>query len=221
MKIATFNINGVRARLPALLDWLAEARPDVVVAAGDQDRRRGLPPRRGRGRRLRRRDPRPEGLQRRRDPLAPAAVGRGARPARRRRRRAVPLDRGDRRRPADLRTVPAQRQSRRPARSTTTSSPGWSACAPAPRRWSPPRSRRAHRRLQRHPRGRRTAIDPRVWAEDALFLPPTRDAYRRLVNLGLTDAVRPSTPRPESTPSGTTRPAPGRRTAASASTTSC
>ena len=31
MKIATFNINGVKARLPALLDWLAEARPDVVA----------------------------------------------------------------------------------------------------------------------------------------------------------------------------------------------
>ncbi len=31
MKIATFNINGVKARLPALLDWLAEAAPDAVV----------------------------------------------------------------------------------------------------------------------------------------------------------------------------------------------
>jgi exodeoxyribonuclease III len=31
MKIASFNINGIRARLPALLDWLGEARPDVVV----------------------------------------------------------------------------------------------------------------------------------------------------------------------------------------------
>ena len=31
MKIATFNINGVKARLPALLDWLAEAKPDVVA----------------------------------------------------------------------------------------------------------------------------------------------------------------------------------------------
>ncbi|MFT4793661.1 MAG: exodeoxyribonuclease-3 [Paracoccaceae bacterium] len=30
MKIASFNINGVKARLPALLDWLAEARPDAV-----------------------------------------------------------------------------------------------------------------------------------------------------------------------------------------------
>ena len=30
MRIATFNINGVRARLPRLLDWLAETTPDVV-----------------------------------------------------------------------------------------------------------------------------------------------------------------------------------------------
>ena len=31
MKIASFNINGVKARLPALLDWLREAEPDVVA----------------------------------------------------------------------------------------------------------------------------------------------------------------------------------------------
>lgn len=31
MKIATFNINGIKARLPALLDWLDEAEPDVAV----------------------------------------------------------------------------------------------------------------------------------------------------------------------------------------------
>lgn len=30
MKIATFNINGVTARLPRLLEWLAETAPDVV-----------------------------------------------------------------------------------------------------------------------------------------------------------------------------------------------
>lgn len=30
MKIATFNINNVRRRLPNLLEWLAEAEPDVV-----------------------------------------------------------------------------------------------------------------------------------------------------------------------------------------------
>ena len=30
MKIATFNVNGISSRLPALLRWLGETRPDVV-----------------------------------------------------------------------------------------------------------------------------------------------------------------------------------------------
>jgi exodeoxyribonuclease-3 len=30
MKIATFNVNGIGARLPALVRWLGESRPDVV-----------------------------------------------------------------------------------------------------------------------------------------------------------------------------------------------
>jgi exodeoxyribonuclease III len=30
MKIATFNLNGISARLPALLRWLAESKPDVA-----------------------------------------------------------------------------------------------------------------------------------------------------------------------------------------------
>jgi exodeoxyribonuclease-3 len=30
MKIATFNVNGITARLPRLVEWLAEAAPDVV-----------------------------------------------------------------------------------------------------------------------------------------------------------------------------------------------
>jgi exodeoxyribonuclease-3 len=31
MRVATFNINGIKARLPAVADWLAQARPEVVV----------------------------------------------------------------------------------------------------------------------------------------------------------------------------------------------
>ncbi len=31
MKIASFNINGIKARLPLLLEWLREARPDVAI----------------------------------------------------------------------------------------------------------------------------------------------------------------------------------------------
>ena len=30
MKIATYNVNGVNGRLPVLLEWLAESKPDVV-----------------------------------------------------------------------------------------------------------------------------------------------------------------------------------------------
>lgn len=30
MRIATYNINGINGRLPQLLEWLAEAKPDVV-----------------------------------------------------------------------------------------------------------------------------------------------------------------------------------------------
>ena len=31
MKIATFNINGIKARINALTDWLNEAQPDVAL----------------------------------------------------------------------------------------------------------------------------------------------------------------------------------------------
>src|SRR5215217_4151928 len=30
MKIATYNVNGVNGRLPVLLQWLKESKPDVV-----------------------------------------------------------------------------------------------------------------------------------------------------------------------------------------------
>jgi len=30
MKVAASNVNGVNCRLPALLRWLAEAKPDIV-----------------------------------------------------------------------------------------------------------------------------------------------------------------------------------------------
>lgn len=32
--------------------------------------------------------------------------------------------------------------------------------------------------------------DPKAWADDALFLPQTRAAFREILNLGLTDAIR-------------------------------
>jgi exodeoxyribonuclease-3 len=37
------------------------------------------------------------------------------------------------------------------------------------------------------------ARDPAAWVSDALFLPPTRAAFRELLNLGLTEALRSTT----------------------------
>ena len=39
--------------------------------------------------------------------------------------------------------------------------------------------------------------DPKIWADDALFLPQTRAAFREIVNLGFTDALRATTAAPE------------------------
>jgi exodeoxyribonuclease-3 len=41
------------------------------------------------------------------------------------------------------------------------------------------------------------ARDPSVWVSDALFLPQTRAAFRRLLGLGLTDAFRACDPAPD------------------------
>jgi exodeoxyribonuclease-3 len=43
---------------------------------------------------------------------------------------------------------------------------------------------------------REDAAKPDAWAADALFLPETRAAYRRIVNLGFTDALLARTPSP-------------------------
>ncbi len=40
------------------------------------------------------------------------------------------------------------------------------------------------------------AARPEAWVEDALFLPQSREAYRRILNLGLTEAIRAEDPRP-------------------------
>jgi len=41
------------------------------------------------------------------------------------------------------------------------------------------------------------AARPEAWAKDALYLPETRAAFRRIVNLGLTDALRVRTQAPD------------------------
>jgi len=46
VKIATFNVNSVHARLPVLLRWLAESEPDVACLQGTEGRAGEVPRRR-------------------------------------------------------------------------------------------------------------------------------------------------------------------------------
>ncbi len=43
MKIATFNINGIRARLPRLIEWLTETRPDIACLQEIKTQDEGFP----------------------------------------------------------------------------------------------------------------------------------------------------------------------------------
>ena len=43
MKIATFNINGIKARLPRLIEWLAETRPAVACLQEIKSQDEGFP----------------------------------------------------------------------------------------------------------------------------------------------------------------------------------
>jgi exodeoxyribonuclease-3 len=63
------------------------------------------------------------------------------------------------------------------------------------------------------------AAKPESWREDALALPESRAAFRRILNLGYTEAFRARTAARGIIPSGTTRPGPGTGTTASGSTT--
>ena len=50
MRIATYNINGVKARLPRLLEWLEETQPDVACLQEVKSQDEGFPYRRLRAR---------------------------------------------------------------------------------------------------------------------------------------------------------------------------
>ena len=187
--IATWNVNSVNARLANVLAWLGSAKPDVVLLQEIKCQDRGIPDR-GRGRsRLQRRDTRPEELQRRRDPEPAAARGRGARPARRSRRRAGALPRGHR-------------------------AASWVASIYLPNGNPIGTEKFAYKlawmeRLRAHAAalleldepvvlgGDFNVIpepmdchDPKAWLGDALFQPESRRAFRALLHLGFTEAFR-------------------------------
>ncbi len=195
MKIATFNINGVRARLPALLDWLAEARPDVVTLQEIKIVDEGFP----------RAEIEDAGYAVEthgqkgfngvailsRLPLSDVVRG-------------LPGDDGD----EQARWIEATVGS---LRICGMYLPNGNP-APGPKYdyklgWMERLRARAAALLAAEEAAAllgdfnviplaEDCHDPRAWAEDALFLPPTREAWRRLVHLGLTDAVRAVDPAP-------------------------
>ena len=133
MKIASFNINGVKARLPALLDWLRDAGADVVVlqelkATDDQVPRLEIE---DMGYNIETHGQKGFNGVAILSKLPLEDV-----------RRGLPGDGATSRRAGSRRAPPASASAastcrtatRPPGRSTTTSSPGWTACGPAPRR---------------------------------------------------------------------------------------
>ncbi|HVH04255.1 MAG TPA: exodeoxyribonuclease III [Amaricoccus sp.] len=189
MKIASFNINGIKARLPAFLDWLRDADADVVVLQEIKSTDDAFP-------RLEIEDM-GYNLETHGQkgfngvailsklPLEDLHCG-------------LPGDDGD----EQARWIEAQVGG---VRICGLYLPNGNP-APGPKydyklAWMERLQRRAAALIE----GEETAVvlgdynvipqnedcwNPAVWANDALFLPATRAAFRRLVNLGFTDALR-------------------------------
>ena len=121
-----------------------------------------------------------------------------ARPARRRQRRAGALDRGAVVGPRACGSAGStcRTATRRRGRSTTTSSPGWNGCARAAALLRARRPRSYCGRLQRHSAGRGRDETRGLARTTRCSCPQTRAAFRRLLNLGFTDALRAGRPRP-------------------------
>ena len=190
MKIATYNVNGVNGRLPVLLHWLAQSKPDVAclqeLKAPDEKfpidaiREAGY-----------------EAVWHGQKSWNGVAIlARGEEPQET--RRGLPGDpddthsryhRGRRGRRHHRLPVPAQRQPR-----------------PGPEVRLQAELVRAVQRPRRDPAREggpvvlagdynvipteQDAYKPERWVDDALFLPEIREAYRQLVAQGWTDALR-------------------------------
>lgn len=193
MIIATFNINGVKARLPALLDWLGARRPDVAVLQEIKTVDEGFPS---------------------------AEIGdlgynvavhgqkgfNGV--AILSRRPLEDVARG-------LQGDPADEQARWIEATISGDGGAVRVCglylpngnpAPGPKydyklAWMARLEARAAALLAAEETAvilgdynvipePRDAHDPKAWADDALFLPQTRAAFRRILHLGYTDAYR-------------------------------
>ncbi|WP_375203966.1 exodeoxyribonuclease III [Hyphococcus sp.] len=198
MKIATFNVNSINARLPRILDWFDKAKPDAVVlqeikcidekfpAHEFEDRGYNVEvhgQKTYNGVALLSKHPLDDVL------------------------RGLPYDNSDdQARYIEALVMPDHAE---PVRIGGLYLPNGNP-APGPKydyklKWMHRLKRHAEKLLKNEEAfvlaGDYNVIpqeedvhDPKAWADDALFLPETRAAFRELLNLGLTDAIRQANP---------------------------
>lgn len=198
MKLATFNINGIKARIEALLAWLQEASPDVVCLQEIKSVDEGFPRAEIEAMGYRVETHGQKGFNGvailSKLPLSDV-------------RRGLPGDAGD----EQARWIEAVVDAGRPVRVCGLYLPNGNP-APGPKydyklAWMARMEARVRELLAAEepfvclgdynviPQGV-DAAKPEAWVGDALFLPESRAAFRRMANLGLTDAVRVRDPGP-------------------------
>ena len=192
MRIATFNINGVKARIETVLRWLDAQKPDVAVLQEIKSQDEGFPrePFEDRGYTVETHGQ--KGFN------GVAILSR------------LPLEDVTRGLPGDdedvqARWIEATVSGRRPVRICGLYLPNGNP-APGPKydyklAWMARLETRARALLALEEAAvmcgdfnvipqAEDATRPDAWREDALFRPETRAAYRKIVNLGLTEAFR-------------------------------
>ncbi|WP_333817714.1 exodeoxyribonuclease III [Tabrizicola sp.] len=198
MKLATFNINGIKARTLALKGWLEQAAPDVVCLQEIKSVDEGFPRDEFEAMGYRVETHGQKGFNGvailSKLPLSDV-------------RRGLPGDDGD----EQARWIEAVVDAGRPVRVCGLYLPNGNP-APGPKfdyklSWMARMEARVRELLASEepficlgdynviPQGM-DAAKPEAWVGDALFLPESRGAFRRLANLGLTDAVRVRDPSP-------------------------
>lgn len=192
MKIATFNINGIKARTQALLDWLSEAQPDVACLQEIKSVDEAFPraPFESMGYHVE-----THGMK----AFNGVAI-----------LSKLPLEDVTRRLPGDegdeqARWIEATVMGKRPVRVCGLYLPNGNP-TPGPKydyklAWMDRMLARTRALLAEEqplvlcgdynviPQAE-DAANPQNWLTDALYLPQSRAAFQRLVNLGLTDAIR-------------------------------
>ena len=192
MKIATFNINGIKARIGAMTDWLSEAKPDVAVLQEIKSVDDAFP-------------------RERFEEMGYQVETHGQKSFNgvailsllplEDIRRGLPGDESD----EQARWIEATMMAERPVRLCGLYLPNGNP-APGPKfdyklAWMARLEARVKELLELEEPAvilgdyniipqMEDAARPEAWRNDALFRPESRAAFRRIVNLGLTDAFR-------------------------------